>query len=204
MADKAAPDLRRSLNVTREVAEKLGINKHVGFVLIKLNTVFGPAYILENRKNDTSFNGKLALYGGGREGTEEFSKTAVEELKEETGIVVGDGAIKELLFFVGTGEREERMAGAVFLLEYEAWPPFKKDRPSCRKIRQHKAEPKDPTGGSKNGSPATRSYDSEYGSPVLVRKYFGLWWFGGWARLTPLTGYALLNEQRSKKSNTIT
>lgn len=48
----------------REIAKKYGISKFVGFVLIKLNTVFGPVYVLEDRSSDTGFHGRVGLYGG--------------------------------------------------------------------------------------------------------------------------------------------
>lgn len=115
------------------------------------------------------------------------------ELLEETGIVLGDAEAREILFYIGDTEKFDSVVGQVFLLEYSAWPPFSKNRPNFRKIRKYQKELKAKINTGQMVAPK-RGIDVEFGPPILARRYFGIWWFKGWARLTPLAGYALLAQ----------
>lgn len=186
----------------KEIARKQGIHKHAGFVLIKLNTIFGPAYILEHRKSDKSFVKKIALYGGTREGDEEIAESAVKEIHEETGITVGAGRLDEILFFMGESEKGNPMAGQVFVLKYGMFPPFQKQRPNVWKIIRHQKEQRK-LSRTQGAGGSGRQFDDQVGPPKIIRRYFGIWWVVNWSKFTPAAMYALLTEQHREKQGVL-
>lgn len=165
-----------------EIAKKYDDAVWLGAVLIKLNTIIGPQYLLEDRSADSELNGTIALFGGTGEKDETFRQTAIREIKEETGIELKDTD----LTFIGqilSDSEGRRLVTVSFLAEWPVWwwSEKNKTRPSIGKVRRHQKEMR------QNGK------GGDFGPPMLLRRH-GFWWIFHWEKFTPAAIHALFTE----------
>lgn len=154
------------------------------FALVLLKNegmLFGDTYFLERRHdNDDVYPGRFGLYGGMIESDETALECAVRELREETGIRVGQNDLVKLFDFRGENDTGAANEGEVFVYVFRG-----RHRTSASKIRNHQTR----------NAEEIKKTDDEPGIPVAIRPW--LWklrFWREWPELTPQAAYALLAD----------
>jgi len=161
-----------------------GVQKYTSFILLKKKSLFGYVYFFERRRDDDSFGGKLALFGGSRDPDKpESSHEAIldNELGEELGLEgILEGFISKF-YLISKRENGEETATEVFALEEKVSSKLRLGKLQNAQQRHVRKAPNDPVG-----------------KVVKIRRVgLNWWWFKGWRNLTPIAAFAVLTDWRN-------